>query len=66
MKRFLYILGLLVSIVATVNMLLQWYISSGGIISQNELGKQESISSIFLIFGIYLILTFRRKTRTPF
>jgi hypothetical protein len=66
MKRFLYILGIFVSIIAAINMLLQWYISSGGIISQNEFGKQESISSIFLIFGVYLMVTFRRKTRTPF
>ena len=66
MKRVLFYIGLLLSLAAAANMLFQLYIASDELITQDDLKRQESISSLFLILGVYLVITFRRKNKIPF
>jgi hypothetical protein len=66
MKRFLFILGFVISAIAGINMLFQWFFFSSVNDSKDTLTKQESISVIFLLLGIYLIITFNKKSKLPF
>lgn len=62
LRRILYALGLLVATVAAANIVVKWLFSTDQIIAtEGGLSRQASISLLFLILGIYLIVTFRKR-----